>query len=174
MFTHEQGTINPSFAAVFEHVPVSLQRQWRPNSLNVTAQNVTQYRGAYSRLQQMVARMYKAGIPLVAGTDNIPGFTLHRELELYVEAGIPANEVLRIATWNGAKYTNTLGDSGSVSVGKRADLIMVDGDPVADISAIRRVALVMKEGAVYYPSELYQTLGIREFTTPLRPLPTKE
>lgn len=171
MFTHEQGTINPSFAAVFEHVPVSLQRQWRTNSLNVTAQNVAQYRGAYSRLQQMVARMYEAGIPLVAGTDTIPGFTLHRELELYVAAGIPANEVLRIATWNGAKYTNTLGDSGSISVGKRADLILVDGDPVADISAIRRISLVMKEGAVYYPTELYQTLGIRGFTQPLKPEP---
>ncbi len=171
MFTHEQGTINPSFAAVFEHVPVSLQRQWRTNSLDVTAQNVARFRGAYQRLQQMVARMHQAGIPLVAGTDNIPGFTLHRELELYVEAGIPANEVLRIATWNGAKYTNTLGDSGSITAGKRADLILVDGDPTAHIAAIRRVALVMKEGAVFYPSELYQTLGIREFAKPLKPEP---
>ena len=115
--------------------------------------------------------MHQAGIPLVAGTDNIPGFTLHRELELYVEAGIPANEVLRIATWNGAKYTNTLGDSGSITAGKRADLILVDGDPTAHIAAIRRVALVMKEGAVFYPSELYQTLGIREFAKPLKPEP---
>ena len=171
MFTHEQGSINPAFAAVYPNVPVSLQRQLRSNSLDVTAQNVAQYRAAYARLAQMVGRMYQAGIPLVAGTDTIPGFALHRELELYVQAGIPANEVLRIATWNGAKYTQTLGDSGSITVGKRADLILVDGDPVADISTIRRISLVMKQGAVYYPSELFQTLGVAEFAKPLQPEP---
>lgn len=171
MFTHEQGTISPSYKAVFDNVPVSLQRQLRSNSLNVTAQNIAQYRGAYARLAEMVARLHRAGVPLVAGTDTLPGFSLHRELELYAQAGIPANEVLRIATWNGAKYSGTLADAGSIEVGKRADLILVDGDPVADISAVRRIALVMKQGAVYYPGELFGTLGVREFAKPVMPEP---
>jgi imidazolonepropionase-like amidohydrolase len=118
--------------------------------------------------------MYRAGVPLVAGTDSIAGFTLHRELEIYARLGIPTNEVLRIATWSGARYTDTLAQAGTIEAGKRADLILVDGDPVADISAIRRVALVMKGGAVYYPAEIYEALGIRRFTEPLRPTTSGE
>ena len=111
--------------------------------------------------------MHRAGIPLVAGTDGLAGFTLHRELELYVEAGIPPAEVLRIATWNGAKYTRTLDRLGSITPGKLADLILVDGDPTTDISAIRRIGLVMKEGAVYYPAEIHEATGIKPFVTPM-------
>lgn len=169
MFTQEQGSINPSYAAVFDHVPVSLQRQWRSNSLDVNAQNVARYSASYRQLEAFTMQMYRAGIPLVAGTDSIPGFTLHRELEIYARAGIPPNEVLKIATWNGAKYSDTLAESGTIETGKRADLILVDGDPVADISAIRRIALVMKSGTVYYPTEIYEALGIRRFTEPLKP-----
>lgn len=66
-------------------------------------------------------------------------------LELYVKAGIPANEVLRIATWNGATYARVLGDRGSIDRGKRADLILIDGDPTQDISSIRNVALVLQD-----------------------------
>lgn len=169
MFTQEQGSINPSYAAVFDHVPVALQRQWRSNSLDVNARNIARHRASYRQLEAFTVQMYRAGIPIVAGTDSIPGFTLHRELEIYARAGIPANEVLKIATWNGAKYSDTLAEAGTITTGKRADLILVDGDPVADISAVRRIALVMKEGAVYYPAEIYEALGIRRFTEPLKP-----
>jgi imidazolonepropionase-like amidohydrolase len=103
----------------------------------------------------------------VAGTDDIAGFTLHRELELYVKAGIPAGEVLRIATWNGAKYTRTLDSLGSITPGKLADLILVEGDPTEDISAIRQINLVMKEGVVYYPSEIHAATGIKPFAAPI-------
>jgi hypothetical protein len=104
----------------------------------------------------------------VAGTDAVAGFTLHRELELYVQAGIPPGEALRIATWNGAKYTRTLDRLGSITPGKLADLILVDGDPVSDISAIRRINLVMKEGVVHYPAEIHAATGIKPFADPLR------
>ena len=97
------------------------------------------------------------------GTDAIAGFTLHRELELYVQAGIPAPEVLRIATWNGAKYARVLEDRGSIVVGKLADLVLVDGDPTRDISAIRKVALVVSQGASVDPSAVYRELGVRPF-----------
>jgi imidazolonepropionase-like amidohydrolase len=115
----------------------------------------------------MTARIWKAGIPLVAGTDAMPGFTLHRELELYVKAGIPAPEALRIATWNGAKYTRTLDRLGSITAGKLADLVLVDGDPTTNISDLRRINLVMKEGVIYYPSEIYEALGVKPFAKPI-------
>ena len=106
--------------------------------------------------------------PLVAGTDDIAGFTLHRELELYVKAGIPAGEALRIATWNGASVTGTLPSLGSIAAHKSADVILVDGDPTKDISAIRKISLVMKEGEVFYPAEIYEALGVKRFVEPPR------
>ena len=112
--------------------------------------------------------MYKAGVPVVAGTDEMPGFTLQRELALYVKAGMTPAQALQVATWNGAKYTRTLQDRGSVTVGKRADLVLVDGDPTANIADIRKVALVIKQGKAYYPSEIGEALGIKPFAEPVR------
>ena len=98
------------------------------------------------------------------------GFTLHRELELYVKAGIPAAEALRISTWNGAKYTRTLDRVGSISPGKQADVILIEGDPTKDVSAIRNVNMVMKDGVVFLPSEIYQAMGIKPFVKPIKPV----
>jgi imidazolonepropionase-like amidohydrolase len=112
--------------------------------------------------------MYRAGVPIIAGTDDIPGFTLQRELELYVEAGLTPAQVLQIATYNGAKYSRTLDDRGVVSPGRRADLILVDGDPTKNISDIRKVALVIKGDVAYYPGEVFEALGVKPFTAPLK------
>jgi hypothetical protein len=167
MFVQRQGETNPSYASIAEHLPAARQRRLRTNSMNVTDTNVEPYRKSYSKMVEFVGMMHRAGIPLVAGTDDIAGFTLHRELELYVKAGIPPGEALRIATWNGAKYTRTLERLGSITPGKLADLILLEGDPIKDISAIRRIKLVMKEGVVYYPAEIHATTGIKPFAAPL-------
>jgi len=163
------GQLGKNFAAVASHLPISLQRSLKQNSMNITDSNAARWQASERTLVEMVGRLYRAGIPLVAGTDNIAGFALHRELELYVEAGIPANEALKIATWNGAKYTYTLAERGTIERGKLADLVLVDGDPTQDISAIRRPVMTMKGGVVFYPSEIYEALGIKPFTGPLRP-----
>jgi imidazolonepropionase-like amidohydrolase len=76
--------------------------------------------------------------------------------------------VLQVATWNGAKYSGTLEDSGSIAPGKRADLVLVDGDPTRDIADIRNVALVIKNGKAYYPSEIDEALGIKPFVEPVK------
>ncbi|HSR65271.1 MAG TPA: hypothetical protein VLM17_06695, partial [Xanthomonadaceae bacterium] len=65
-------------------------------------------------------------------------------------------------------YARVLDDRGSVTQGKRADLVLFDGDPTADISDIRKVALVLKDGDAYYPSEIDTALGIRPFAEPVR------
>ncbi|MDT5271636.1 MAG: hypothetical protein QOH49_3822 [Acidobacteriota bacterium] len=88
-------------------------------------------------------------------------FALHRELELYEEAGIPANEVLRIATIGAARVMKRDGELGSIALGKLADLILVDGDPARRVSDIRRVTLVVKDGVVYEPAALYKSIGVR-------------
>ena len=80
-----------------------------------------------------------------------------------MQAGIPAAQALKIATWNGAKHSDRLGEIGSIERGKRADLVLVDGDPVADIRAIRRVALVIQGDKALSPAALYQAMGILPF-----------
>jgi imidazolonepropionase-like amidohydrolase len=89
------------------------------------------------------------------------GFSLHRELELYVDAGIPSAEVLRIATLGAARVMGRDSDVGSVEPGKIADLLLVDGDPLSRISDVRHAVLVVKEGVLYDPKALYAAAGVR-------------
>ena len=126
------------------------------------------YDKSYAKMVEFVGRMYKAGVPIVAGTDAIPGFTLHSELEWYVRAGLTPAQALQIATWNGAKYSRVLDDRGSVTPGQAADLVLIDGDPTANIADIRKVALVLKGDTAYYPSEIFEAMGIRPFVAPVK------
>ena len=134
----------------------------------VAAMSAATYEKSYEKLVQFVGLMHEAGIPIVAGTDEMPGFTLQRELELYVQAGLTPGESLQTATWNAAKVAGVLEDRGTIAPGKRADLILVDGDPTANIAAIRQVAMVLKGDTVYYPSEIHQALGIKPFAEPVK------
>jgi imidazolonepropionase-like amidohydrolase len=84
-----------------------------------------------------------------------------------VQAGIPAAEALRIATWGAARHLGALDRLGSIAPGKQADLVLLDGDPTADISAIRRVALVFQRGVAFHPAELYQAVGVAPFVEKL-------
>ena len=173
MFTQRQGELAPGYVSIANHLPPAVQRGLRQNSMDVTAANVDRYRASYAKMLEVVGRLYRAGVPLVAGTDDTAGFTLHRELELYVKAGIPPAEALHIATWNGAEYTGQLERLGSVSPGKRADLLLVDGDPTRNISDIRHIALVLKDGVAYYPAEIYEAIGIEPFAPAVTPAAPK-
>jgi hypothetical protein len=172
-FIHQrQGDLSPIVADVAEHLPPDIQRSRRVGEMNIPDDaTAALYTKSFDKLIEFVGLMHKAGVPIVAGTDEISGFTLQRELELYVKAGIIPAQVLQIATWNGAKYTRTTADRGSVTVGKRADLILVDGDPTVNIADIRKVALVIKQGKAYYPSEIDEALGIKPFATPVQVQP---
>jgi amidohydrolase family protein len=165
-YTQLQGQENPAFRKVASHMPPTMQRSWRTNSMDVNAENVARFRASYAKLLELTRRMYDEGIPLVAGTDDIAGFTLHRELEVYAQAGIEPAKALQIATRNGAKYTQLADVVDSVAVGKLADLILVDGDPTRDIAAVRDVSLVMSGAVTYYAAEIYEALGIESFRPP--------
>ena len=92
-----------------------------------------------------------------------PGFLYHRELELYEKSGIPAAEVLKLATIKSAEITGVSKTLGSIEVGKEADLILIDGNPLDDISDIRKVEWTMKGGNLFYSKELYASMGIKHF-----------
>jgi hypothetical protein len=163
------GVMSQEFAAVADNVPPDVRRGFLQGQMKIPDDvTAARYEKSYAKMIDFTGRMYRAGIPLVAGTDDIPGFTLQRELELYVEAGLTPAQVLQVATYNGAKYARVLDDRGVIMQGKRADLILTDGDPTRNISDIRKVVLVIKGGVAYYPSEVHEALGIKPFAPPLR------
>ncbi|KAF1708668.1 hypothetical protein CSC73_08210 [Pseudoxanthomonas sacheonensis] len=120
---------------------------------------------AWPRMLELVKRYYDAGALLTTGSDFpnpyvIPGAGLHDEMELLVQAGIPPAEVIRIATRNGAESLRLLGETGTVAVGKRADLVVLGADPTADINNVRKIKIVFLGGREYSPVELLEQAGV--------------
>ncbi len=159
-FTDRPGTVAQALAPVADRLPPSVRRRYLGGGLPVPEGKEERYRNSFEAMLRMVAALHRAGVRIVAGTDATPGFSLHRELELYVRAGISAPEVLRIATLGAAAVMKHDDQLGSITPGKLADLIVVDGDPTERISEIRRVELVVKNGTVLKPGQLYQALGV--------------
>ena len=161
MFLGRPGQDSPSYRAVADRLPPKARRDHLGGGLQPPEGMEGTYRESYRRMVEMVGVLHRAGVPLLAGTDDLAGFTLHRELELYAEAGIPAPEVLRIATLAAAEVTGRADRLGTVEPGKLADLIVVAGNPAEDISDIRNVELTIKGGTLYKAAELYEAVGIR-------------
>jgi imidazolonepropionase-like amidohydrolase len=107
--------------------------------------------------------LHAAGVPIVAGTDKaVPAHSLHRELELYVEAGLTPMDVIKLATLGSARVMGMDGEVGSIEAGKRADMILVDGNPLQDFRALRKVTRVISNGRVFDPAELWKSVGSKE------------
>ena len=106
--------------------------------------------------------LHQAGIPIVAGTDQaIPGYSLHRELEIYVQAGFTPMEALQSATIVAAKALGVEKESGSIEHGKRADVLLLDADPLADIHNTRKVWRTVAAGSVYSPAPLWTSVDFK-------------
>lgn len=161
MFLARPGEVSPAYAAVADRYPAQVRRGFYGGGLAPPEGMEETYRESYRRLIEMVGKLYREGVPLVAGTDGLAGVTYHRELEHYVEAGIPAPEVLRIATLGAATVMHHEDELGTIEPGKLADLIVVDGNPAQDISDIRKVELTIKDGVLYDTGKLYEAVGIR-------------
>lgn len=160
MFTGRPGQASPDFAPVLTRLPAQVQRGAYGGGLPVTPDTDQLYKDSYRAMLAMTKRMYDAGVPILAGTDSTAGLMLHRELELEVQAGIPAPKSLQIATWNAARLLKQEKDLGSIAPGKRADFLLVEGNPAERISDIRRCRLVMKDGTLYRSADLYAAIGI--------------
>ena len=117
---------------------------------------------AFAHELAIVGALHQRGVVFMAGTDiGVPGHSVHREIELYAMAGFTAMEAIQAATIVPARYMHQDRDSGTVEVGKRADLVIVRGDPLADLSAIRRTWLVVARGRVYDSAALWKLVGFR-------------
>jgi len=118
------------------------------------------YKAYFKDLEKEVKVLHDMGVPIVAGTDmGFPGYSVDRELELYVEAGLTPLEAIRTATVVPALVMKQANASGSLSPGRAADIIIVDGDPLHHIRDLRRVKTVIKDGKVYDPVQLHRMAG---------------
>jgi cytosine/adenosine deaminase-related metal-dependent hydrolase len=162
LFVARAGEIAPSVRAVADRLPAGTRRLFLTGGLPVPEGMEGRYRDAARALLAMVRRLHQAGVPIVAGTDSwLVGPTLVHELELYVEAGMTPAEALRTAT--SVPATVMKRRSGRLLPGYDADLILVDGDPLRDIGALRRVAVTIRGGTVVDAPALGEALGIRRW-----------
>ncbi len=111
---------------------------------------------------EIVGALHRAGIPVVAGTDQaVPGHSLHREIELYVQAGFTPMEAIQAATIVPARVMGLEKELGTVEKGKRGDVILVNGNPLEDIHNTRNVEYVITNGTMYHTAELWQSVGFK-------------
>lgn len=127
----------------------------------VGAGGSTNQQQADSAYMQLIRRLYAAGVPLVAGTDNSAGTTYRRELEMYEKAGIPVPKVLQIATIDAARFMKDDAHYGSITAGKVADILVVAGKPAERISDLQKLEVVIRGGRYYKVSDLLLAVGAR-------------
>ncbi len=110
----------------------------------------------------LIGALHRAGVTIVAGTDQaVPGHSLHREIELYVQAGFTPMEAIQAATLVPARVMGVDKEVGTVEVGKRADLALLDANPLEKISNIRSVKYVVAHGVLYDTAKLWQSVGFK-------------
>lgn len=159
MFSSDPTDVAKDLAPYLDRLPVTVRELARGGGLDAPGPKRARYRRSFAALVRLVKHAYDRGIPILPGTDQYGGLSYARELELYVQAGIPPREVLRLATIQAARAMGLVDVSGSIAVGKRADLVLIDGDPTVDIGAVREVALTMCRGRMYDPGALFEALG---------------
>ena len=135
-----------------KQIPHSISAEWSAPPAEISAPaTAALIQRIWSRYNQIVARMQANNVPLLAGTDtgdpwSYPGAELHQELELLVKAGLTPAQALRTATLNPAKFLDAADSFGMVQPGLLADLVLLDADPLADISNTRKVMAVILRG----------------------------
>ncbi len=168
MFLSRPGVPSPGFAAIADRFPTTWQRQIKSGSggLEMKPGQQALFRNSYQNMVNMVGVLYRSGVHIVAGTDSLAGMTLPRELELYVEAGIPPMDVLRIATSGSAEVMKRDGEYGRIAPGFVSDLILVDGDPTINMADIRKVRTVIRGDRLYDADALFKAVSIKPTPKP--------
>jgi len=143
----------------FYTLPLPLQAIFKNTGQADPARAAT-LKPVYESMVKIVKVLYDAGVPIVAGTDQgFPGYSLDRELELYVAAGLTPMQAIQTATITPAQAMKIDKQTGSVQPGKHADIIIVDGNPLTNIREVRKVAVVIKSGQIYDPVKLHRLVG---------------
>ena len=162
---HNQYFINdPRLKYVPKRTRASWELRNHPVFDSNTAEDWDLGKKVYQRELELVGAMSRAGVELLAGTDLpnpfcFPGFSLHDELGLLVEAGLTPMEALRAATYNPAKFLGVMDSLGTIETGKIADLVLLDANPIEDITNSRKIAAVVVDGKCYLKPALDEMLA---------------
>lgn len=158
------GQANPAVADYIDHLPIGLQRRRRQAIAPIAGPaDAAAYDGAMVKVKQVLKLLHDRGIRLLPGTDDQTGLSVHRELQIYAEAGIPVPDVLRLATLAPEQYLGRDQQLGTIARGKLADFVLLPGDPTRDLGELHRIAMVVKDGTLYFPSEIYPAFGVQPF-----------
>jgi imidazolonepropionase-like amidohydrolase len=159
MAGHAKEVAVETFEPGILRAPFTLETKYRTLGGQATAEQMK------TRLAQTLAAigvLHQGGVAIVPGSDTgLVGFGLYRELELYVQAGMTPMEAIQSATIVSARAMKLDRDSGTIEAGKRADLVLVNGDPLADIRDLRQVARVVANGRLYDSQKLWHSVGFR-------------
>jgi hypothetical protein len=148
-----------------KYIPPSSRRRWRDAFQRTKTVSSLAERKARANLRlKIVGAMHRAGVRLLAGADApnpfvFPGFSLHEELELLVEAGLTPLEALQLATINPARFLGREQETGTIEKGKLADLVLLDADPLANIGNTRRINAVVANGRHFSREQLQKMLA---------------
>ena len=159
LYVPENGELSPAYAPFVGTLPPTTERGFRSGGFAVP-KDLTRadYRKSWAKLVELLGRMHKAGVPIVAGTDG-SGIEIVHELEIYQQAGMTPAEALATATIVPAKLMAQEKNTGSISVGKIADLVLVEGDPSQRLSDLRQTRLVMLAGKLLDADALREAAG---------------
>ena len=155
------GYRSPGSPSIVMDLPEVVQGYWQDSARNHATRPAAYYtarRALFSKQAAFVARLAKNGAPLLAGSDTgnpfiYPGSSLHRELELLVEAGLSPRDALFAATLAPARFLNIADSTGALRAGYTADLVLLEGNPLEDISNVRRISGVVLRGRLLPSSE---------------------
>jgi imidazolonepropionase-like amidohydrolase len=132
------------------------------DSMGVSPEIQERAKAAFALSLRVTKALHEAGIPIVVGTDLVvPGHTQYRELELLVQAGLSPLDAIKAATIVPARALKLDAEVGTIEAGKRADLILVDGNPLESISRVRNTKFVVIGGRMYDCAALWQSVGFK-------------
>lgn len=154
-----------------KYMPAYVITSWNPKNdsrlSRTTVEDYAHRKVTYNRELQLVKQMHEAGVGILAGTDTLnpycfPGFSIHDELALLVEAGLTPRDALLTATRNPAQFLGREKDLGVIGPGKLADLVLLDANPLTDISNSKKIAGVMQNGKWHDRAALQKMLDAAE------------
>ena len=159
LYVPDNGDLSPSYAPFVGTLPPTVERGFRSGGFEVP-KDLTRadYRASWAKMVGLLKKMHEAGVPIIAGTDG-SGIELVHELEIYREAGFTPGEALAAATIVPARLVGQDAHTGSVKVGKNADLALVEGDPSKNISVLRQTCVVMLDGKLLDADALRAAAG---------------
>jgi imidazolonepropionase-like amidohydrolase len=159
LYVPENGDLSPSYAPFVGTMPPTTERGFRTGGFAVPKDLArADYRASWAKMVGLLGRMHEAGVPIVAGTDGA-GIEIVHELEIYVQAGFSPAEALAAATIVPARLVGQDAKTGSVKVGKAADLALVDGDPSTRIGDLRQTRVIMLNGNLLDADALRSAAG---------------